>query len=88
VDQLAELLTNEVTSTATDIAVAWRKGERLVQSYVSLRLEEVAVERDVLRQGGVYLITGGLGNVGLTLTDMLRRRYSAKSGTRLAAHTA
>ena len=41
---------------------------------------EVPAGADVLRRGGTYLITGGLGSVGLTLAGMLTRRYGAKVG--------
>jgi len=49
-----------------------------VQVYESLPLGEVPAGTDVLRRGGTYLITGGLGNVGLTLASMLTQRYGAK----------
>nr|WP_240151540.1 type I polyketide synthase [Oleiagrimonas citrea] len=73
-----ECLLREITTSTEDVAVAYRAGARLVQRYESELLDEVAEERDILRQGGVYVITGGLGNVGLTLADMLTRRYGAR----------
>src|SRR5262249_55965027 len=33
---------------------------------------------DVLREGGVYLITGGLGGLGLVLGEALARRWHAR----------
>ncbi|WP_460930938.1 SDR family oxidoreductase, partial [Oleiagrimonas citrea] len=70
---LAELL-----SPVKDLAVACRGDIRLVQHYESEPLEEVMTDRDALRQGGVYVITGGLGNVGLTVAGMLAHRYAAR----------
>ncbi|HEV2619508.1 MAG TPA: SDR family oxidoreductase, partial [Acidobacteriaceae bacterium] len=71
-------LLTELLSPANDVTVAWRGDVRLIQRYESEPLEEVAADRDVLRQGGIYIITGGLGNVGLTVAGMLARRYQAK----------
>jgi acyl transferase domain-containing protein/acyl carrier protein len=75
---VAERLLAEIASQAKDVAVAYRGDTRLVQGYAADPLDEVAAERDLLRQGGVYVVTGGLGNVGLTLAGMLTRRYAAK----------
>ncbi len=36
------------------------------------------VPRDVLRKGGVYLVTGGAGGIGRALSQWLARRYAAK----------
>ncbi|HEV2680917.1 MAG TPA: SDR family oxidoreductase, partial [Rhodanobacter sp.] len=75
---VVERLLAEIASPAKDVAIAYRGDTRLVQSYAADPLDEVATDRDVLRQDGVYVITGGLGNVGLTLAGMLTRRYAAK----------
>ncbi|HEV2679736.1 MAG TPA: SDR family NAD(P)-dependent oxidoreductase, partial [Rhodanobacter sp.] len=67
----------EVIAATPDVAVAYRGDERLVQTYASQHADEVPPIHDVLRQAGTYVITGGLGNVGLTLAGMLTRRYAA-----------
>ena len=77
---LPGLVFEEITSGSTDTVIAYRGGERLVQVYESLPLGEVPAGTDVLRRGGTYLITGGLGSVGLTLAGMLTQRYGAKVG--------
>jgi hypothetical protein len=77
---LPGLLFEEITSGSPDTVIAYRGGERLVQVYESLPLNEVPAGTDVLRRGGTYLITGGLGSVGLTLAGMLTQRYGAKVG--------
>ena len=74
---LLGLLIEEVTSESTDTVIAYRGGERLVQVYESLPVGEVPAGADVLREGGTYLLTGGLGNAGLTLAGMLTKRYKA-----------
>ncbi|EKE80856.1 type I polyketide synthase [Idiomarina xiamenensis] len=70
-------LVKELSADTQDVSIAWRDTERLVQSYTSIALSEVAENSDILREQGTYLITGGLGNVGLTLAGMLTKRYNA-----------
>ncbi|HKI06172.1 MAG TPA: SDR family NAD(P)-dependent oxidoreductase, partial [Thermoanaerobaculia bacterium] len=58
-------------AAAADPIVAWRGGERWVRTYGPARLERDMGPMTRLREGGVYLITGGLGGVGLTLAEEL-----------------
>jgi len=66
-------------SQAADDAhlVAWRGGERFVQQLVKEGKREPA-EASRLRTGGVYLITGGLGDIALELADWLARTHKAR----------
>ncbi|MCL4267591.1 MAG: SDR family oxidoreductase, partial [Anaerolineae bacterium] len=70
---IAQLLA-ELSNPATEVAIAYRQDTRYVQQFVPKRPQPV-VER--IRQQGVYLITGGLGGIGLTLADYLARHYQA-----------
>jgi NAD(P)-dependent dehydrogenase (short-subunit alcohol dehydrogenase family)/acyl carrier protein len=78
VDRLVDQLLAEIVARATDLVVAYRGGERLVQTFERVRLERDARPIRSLRQGGVYLITGGLGRVGLLLAEELARTARAK----------
>ncbi len=72
---LTRLLVDEIGG-GSERAVAWRHGHRWVRA-----LEPVTVaaeQRAPIRQGGSYLITGGLGGVGLILAEHLATRYGAK----------
>ncbi|HYG62913.1 MAG TPA: SDR family NAD(P)-dependent oxidoreductase, partial [Thermoanaerobaculia bacterium] len=74
-DLVAEMAPAAVPPGAT--AVAFRDGARWLRGFGPARLEgRNEVER--LREGGVYLITGGLGGVGLTLAEELAGRTRAK----------
>jgi len=57
--------------------VAYRRGHRWIPCFESLTLPE---SEDVtpLREEGVYLITGGLGGIGLTLADHLACEVRAR----------
>nr|WP_277991503.1 SDR family NAD(P)-dependent oxidoreductase [Corallococcus macrosporus] len=55
--------------------VALREGRRHVRQLVPARLE---AGDGVLRQGGVYVIVGGLGGIGLALAEDLAGRFQAR----------
>jgi amino acid adenylation domain-containing protein len=57
-------------------AVAWRGNLRWVRRYEPMPLPAGAPPR--LRQGGVCLITGGLGGIGLELAEHLAREAQAR----------
>lgn len=75
VDALLSELRNAQTA---DPEVAYRAGKRWVPTLEPTRLECGAAEHADLRPGGVYLITGGLGGIGLSLAEDLARRSQAK----------
>ncbi|RDI31655.1 type I polyketide synthase [Lentzea flaviverrucosa] len=72
-------LAASTSDTVDGVAVAaWRHGRRWVRDFEVVGLPEVA-DSEAWRPGGVYLITGGLGELGLALARRL-----APLGTRLA----
>ncbi|HEU5379702.1 MAG TPA: SDR family NAD(P)-dependent oxidoreductase [Ktedonobacteraceae bacterium] len=58
--------------------VAYRGAYRWTQRFEPLRLEAAASENVPLKSRGVYLITGGLGGLGLSLADYLARSFCAR----------
>ncbi len=72
---LAQLL-DEICSEPSDSVVAYRRGQRRVLDYEPVRLEPS--DRSPLRPRGVYLLTGGLGGVGLVLARHLAQRAQAR----------
>jgi acyl transferase domain-containing protein/thioesterase domain-containing protein/acyl carrier protein len=77
-DGLAADLDAALGATLVDDVVAWRAGERWVREHAERPLPAVAPGASKLRMQGVYVITGGLGGVGLALADHLARRVQAK----------
>jgi acyl transferase domain-containing protein len=57
--------------------VSYRGGYRWTQTFEPLRPDKAAM-RVALRAAGVYLITGGLGQIGLQLAHHLAREVKAK----------
>jgi acyl transferase domain-containing protein len=58
--------------------IACRGGQRWVQVFEPLFLGEPPDTIAALRQRGVYLVTGGLGNIGLTLAEYLAQTVRAR----------
>lgn len=77
-DRWIDLLLAELVSDRSEREVAYRDGQRWVPEVKPLRLEGPGVPGRPLRQGGVYLLTGGLGGIGLTLAEKLARTVQAK----------
>jgi acyl transferase domain-containing protein/acyl carrier protein len=73
-----EQLLNELKTRPTDSTVAFRGKHRWVQIFEPVRLECPIGVSPRLREKGVYLITGGLGEVGMALAESLARAVKAK----------
>lgn len=76
-DERVELLLRELGGSAAEASVAYRRGRRWIRSYEPVELP-AAEESPSLRRRGVYLITGGLGGVGLVLARFLASRFGAR----------
>ncbi|MBD2677469.1 MULTISPECIES: type I polyketide synthase [Nostoc] len=74
-NQLIQQLLIELNTKSTDVTVAYRGHHRWVQSYEALHYETTT---SPLREEGVYLITGGLGGIGLELAEYLAKTIRAK----------
>jgi NAD(P)-dependent dehydrogenase (short-subunit alcohol dehydrogenase family)/acyl carrier protein len=77
-EALVAQLMGEVCGESVDPAVAYRRGRRWVQAYEPVRLEAADGERLPLRSRGVYLITGGLGGVGMVLARHFAQTTQAR----------
>src|ERR1051326_6706689 len=76
--ELRARLLAELATEATESPVAFRGKHRWIQTFDSLPLKSATNQPKRLRQGGVYLITGGLGGIGLVLAEYLARTVRAK----------
>jgi acyl transferase domain-containing protein len=75
-EALVTSLLSEMAGDPSGTVIAYRNGERWVQAFEPERIEKP--DETILREGGVYLITGGLGNICLTLAEELARAVRAK----------
>ncbi len=76
-DVPAEAIARELNSDAADSLIALRGETRYRRSLVPRAMPALDPAR-VLKQGGVYLITGGLGSMGLAFAEFLARQVKAK----------
>jgi amino acid adenylation domain-containing protein len=76
-DLAAELL-EELAGSAAELVIARRGSHRWAPAFEAVRLEAGTELPARLRRGGTYLITGGLGRIGLVLAGFLARTVGAK----------
>jgi amino acid adenylation domain-containing protein len=57
--------------------IAYRNDKRFVQTYQSMQMEKNS-DQVRLKRDGVYLVTGGLGGIGLEVGEYLARSFDAK----------
>ncbi|HKG13542.1 MAG TPA: amino acid adenylation domain-containing protein, partial [Pyrinomonadaceae bacterium] len=77
-ERAAAQVAAELISGASDAAVAYRSGRRWTQAFEPVRLEADTGARGLLKDAGVYLITGGTGGIGLALAEHLARTRRAR----------
>ncbi|HLP61844.1 MAG TPA: SDR family NAD(P)-dependent oxidoreductase, partial [Candidatus Deferrimicrobium sp.] len=61
-----------------DRVVAYRADYRWVESFKPLRLEKSQPGTLPLKEKGVYIITGGLGTIGMVLAEYLAKTFKAR----------
>jgi len=75
--ECAAQIVAEMASIGNDATLAFRGGERFVETLDPLNLS-AAPERRRLQLRGVYLVTGGLGGIGLVVAEHLAREFNAR----------
>ena len=73
---LIEQLVGEFLSSDSELSVAYRTNHRWIQTYEQVELAKP--DTSTFRENGVYLITGGLGNIGYEISKYLAKNYRAK----------
>lgn len=75
-DVLIDHLYQEIKHSETGKTVAFRNSRRWIQIFE--QIESQSTKATILRKNGVYLITGGLGDLGFSLAKHLLKTYEAK----------
>lgn len=76
-EKLLEQLWAEFSTSSSDQIIAYRGNHRWVQTFEPVSLDKAEVVPQ-FREGGVYLITGGLGGIGLIMAEHLAQTVRAK----------
>ncbi|HEV3037469.1 MAG TPA: SDR family NAD(P)-dependent oxidoreductase [Candidatus Angelobacter sp.] len=74
----AQQVAAECTSDSIETAVAWRGRGRWAETIEPTPFLPTSQHGSLLRPEGVYLITGGLGGIGLSIAQYLVRQYRAR----------
>ena len=72
-EQVARQLTGELLTEDPAETIAHRHGYRWTEDFEAVQLKTTGVATR-LRDGGTYLLIGGLGNIGLTLAEYFARK--------------
>ena len=76
--KLAQQLCAEFIEERRELALAYRGKERWVQEFEAVQLEKTAQTAGYLKDKGVYLISGGLGRIGMALANHLAMTVNAR----------
>ena len=72
---IAAAILSELSGKISDSAIAYREGERWTETVEPYHLRPAPSR---LRDQGVYVITGGLGDLGIAVAGWLARSYRAR----------
>ena len=76
VEPLIQILVEELSTSSSGQTVAYRRGQRWQRGWTNAALRESA--KSPFRNGGVYLVTGGVGGIGYVVTKYLLQDRQAR----------
>jgi NAD(P)-dependent dehydrogenase (short-subunit alcohol dehydrogenase family)/acyl carrier protein len=77
-ESTANLVIGEFLDPDASLFVAYRNRQRWVQTYERVAAGKARRADPSFRERGVYLITGGLGSIGIAISEYLAGNYRAK----------
>src|SRR5216684_166157 len=75
---LINSILEELVTDSADAMIALRGNHRWVPAFEPVKLDDREGQATQLRQQGVYLITGGLGGIGLAIAEYLAKTAQAR----------
>ncbi|MBX9257862.1 SDR family NAD(P)-dependent oxidoreductase [Desmonostoc muscorum CCALA 125] len=79
IEENIDQLMAEVCHESSDLVIAYRRHHRWIQTFEPIPGDDSTFNLDcTLKESGVYLITGGLGGIGLELAEYLTKTVKAK----------
>lgn len=77
-EELVRKLVSEINLWNKDNIVAYRGRNRWIQDFKPYKVDKLKMTTPTIKDGGVYMITGGLGGVGLILSEYLAKYKNTK----------
>jgi acyl transferase domain-containing protein/acyl carrier protein len=80
VDDIAvnsSFILKEISSFSTDQEVAYQNRSRFIPRLSKVDYRQIGKRDDPFKTGGMYLLTGGLGGIGIQVARYLREQYHA-----------
>ncbi|BAZ50359.1 beta-ketoacyl synthase [Nostoc sp. NIES-4103] len=77
-EKLIDFVLAETVAEVPHSIVAYRGNRRWIQTFAPAPLTTPDAEKTGLREGGVYLIIGGLGGIGFALAEYLAKSVQAR----------
>ncbi len=74
----AEDIIAELEGKSETYQSAYRKGKRYVEKFQELDIEKQEEDQNKIREGGIYIITGGTGGIGLESAKYLASKAKVK----------
>lgn len=78
VEKNGVLIFQEMQISSKEREVAYRNGQRLISRLEQVDFTSQPQSSITFKQGGTYLITGGLGGIGIEISRYLLKHYQAK----------
>lgn len=78
VEKNGVLIFQEMQISSKEREVAYRNGQRLISRLEQVDFTSQPQSSITFKQGGTYLITGGLGGIGIEIARYLLKHYQAK----------
>jgi phthiocerol/phenolphthiocerol synthesis type-I polyketide synthase E len=75
VELLMQMLMEELSTSGSGVTVAYRCGQRWQRGWTTAALKQSA--KSPYRNGGVYLVTGGIGGIGYVVAKDLLQNHQA-----------
>ncbi|MBE9170905.1 SDR family NAD(P)-dependent oxidoreductase [Pleurocapsales cyanobacterium LEGE 06147] len=76
--QLIDQLIAEIATKTSEQVIAYRGNHRWIQDFEPLPMKNKTLRAARLREGGVYVVTGGVGKLGLIVSEYLAKTVQAK----------
>jgi len=74
------IILNQTVGVSHEKVIGIRNSKKWIRKFEKLGVPLNDDNNSTLKQNGVYLITGGLGNIGFVLADYLGEKFNAKLG--------